>query len=229
MRFSSLSLVLLLPAALVAADLTFTGRDVTTPVFDDKGNLTRRLTAAKATGTAALPRLETGRVEFFAPGAPDLATATLTFDHALYDHDKDRITGDKSLAFTAAARNETISGEGYVCELETGLLTLEAKVRCVSPLSKLTGDHAVCRFDPKALNSETSVKEIVVTGLVIFEPPPGASATFDRAETTLARYDAAEQKVYLKSPVTTWRKGKKAITEVGSGFWEITLERKDTK
>lgn len=211
-------------ASMGAADPSVTARGLTVPVFDASGNLLRRLTAVSASGPLASPRLDQGRVEFFAPESRQSPTATLKFDEALYQKADETISGHDAIKFTT--HQGVVSGQGYRCLLDAGLLTLTSDVNFVSDAVRMNGEQAEIRFDAKGRKKDDIIQEIVLTGRIVVERAATAKAPFDRAETTMARYEAGEQKVYLQSPVTTWNHGQKSVLNVASGFAEIDLREK---
>jgi len=216
------AILLILGAAisLGAAEVSFVVRNFSLPVFDSAGHLIRRLKADSGTGLDS-PRLDNGRVEFFRPGS-DQPTGVLTFAQALYASRAERISGDGTVKLVAPMA--TISGRGYECQLETGLLELRSEVTVFNERFRMNGEHAKVDFDPK---QSDLVREATVTGNVTVEPLATASAAFDRAQTESARFSAAEQKIFLKSPVTLWKKGEKGLWEKpGSEFLEIDLNEK---
>lgn len=221
---SSLRIILsFLPAVLMATEPSFTSRDMKAPVYDASGQLIRRLHAATASGPTSAPKLEQGRVEFFDPKSGEQPIGLLTFDRTRYDRPTERISDDGAITFASLARQETISGRGYVCELEAGRLTLRADVRFSSPRFDLTGDQADVRFDPRARANDAAIREVVLTGKVTLDRAASPGVAAERIETTHARYDAAEQKIYLRSPITSWRNGQKIVSEFGTGYFEINL------
>lgn len=214
------AILLILGAAisLGAAEVSFVVRDLSLPVFDLAGNLVRRLKADSGTGLNS-PRLDNGRVEFFRPGS-DQPTGVLTFAQALYASREERISGAGTIELVAPLA--TISGRGYECQLETGRLELRSDVTVFDERFRMKGEHAKVDFDPKQIDL---IRAATVTGNVTVEPL--ATAAFDRAHTESARFSAAEQKIFLKNPVTVWRKGEKALWEKpGSEFLEIDLSEK---
>ncbi|MES1167390.1 MAG: hypothetical protein ABUL68_05245 [Pseudomonadota bacterium] len=210
-------------APLGAADISFKAEGLKAPVFDAAGILIRRLTAASATGPLESTRLERGRIEFFAPGSAEHATAVLDFDEALYRKSDESIRGGGLIRLVDP--QGTVSGRGYECWLDTGLLTLGADVTFSSSTVHVTGRDGEIRFDPKTSGSTGSITSAVVTHATV-ERTATAKAPFDRAETELARYSAAQQKLFLKTPLILWKDGRKAVSEVASGFYEIDLTEK---
>jgi len=208
--------------SLGAAELGFSARDLKVPSFDSAGHLIRRLTADSATGPSSSTRLDKGRVEFFATQS-DESIAVLDFEQALYRGTEERISSDSAIKLTA--QQGTVSGRGYDCLLEAGLLELKSDVKFYSNEFHLAGKAGTVRFDPKGTDKDSLIKEAVVTGGVTVERTATVQAPFDRAETEFARYGAAEQKVFLKIPVTVWKKGQRSIIEkTASGFFEIDLK-----
>ncbi len=221
MRLLSLLPLLAIPA--LAADLSLVMRDVTTPVYDASGHLIRRLTADSASGPFSSPHLENAKIDFFALHSATVSSATLTCAHAFYDRATETISGDDLVQL--ASPKGVVSGHGYVCQVDAGRLTLKSKVTFSADRAVLRGTEAEIRFDPKGGNQDQVIREVVVSGTVTLEPG-AADLAFDRAETTHARYDASQQKIFLKAPVTIWRKGQKSVTDVRSGFVEINLGEK---
>jgi hypothetical protein len=211
-------------ATLGAADITFSVNGLKTPVFDASGHLIRRLTAVSAIGPIDSPHLEKGQFEFFAVGSADHPVAVLDFEQADYQKSEERISGADAIKLTTD--EATVSGQGYICQLELGLLSLKSQVQYSSGVVRLSGDQADINFDPKGLRKDEIIKEIVVTGTVVVEPTARSARPFDRAETTYARFDAERQRIYLKTPVTLWKNGQKAVNNIGSGFFEIDLKEK---
>lgn len=220
MRILSL-LLLALPAT--AADFSLVMRDVATPVYDASGHPIRRLTADSASGPFASPRLEKAKIDFFSLASSKVPTAVLTCEHALYQRATETIKGEDLVQLSTP--KGVVSGHGYVCRIDAGLLTLNAKVTFAADRAVLRGTHAEIRFDPKGGKQDEVIREVVVSGTVTLEQIPAHSG-FDRAETTHARYDAAQQKIFLKTPVTTWSKGQKSVVNIRSGFVEIDVGEK---
>lgn len=221
MRILSLLLLLAVPAT--AAEFSLVMRDVSTPVYDASGNLIRRLTASSASGPFSSPRLEKAKIDFFALRSAEVPTAVLTCEHARYDKAGETISGDDLVQLTTP--QGVVSGHSYVCRIDTGLLTLETNVVFSSERAVLRGSQAEIRFDPKGGDPDQIIQEVIVSGTVTLEQI-AAHAPFDRAETTHARYDAGQQKIFLKTPVTTWSKGQKSVTDIRSGFVVIDLGEK---
>lgn len=229
MRSSLLSLVVVLmtpvSGGLVAAEAEakFAAQGLDTPVFDASGRLVRRLVSASASGTFTATKLTDGYVDFFAKESAEAPAAKLEFKHALYERAAERITGDDSLRLTVPARQATLSGLGYGCGVTTGQLTLNADVKYVTPQYRLSGDKAEIHFDPKVAKQEDIIREAVITGTVRVEPMPGAKLGFDKAETTLARYDAEQRKLFLKMPVAVWNKGERGMAQAAGEFFTVEL------
>lgn len=223
---SRLPLLLLLAITALAADLNFISHDISAPVYDTTGRLLRRLTAATAKGPLSTPQLEDGRIDFFDLDSSTEPRAVLTFDHAAYDKASETLRGDDRLKLVDTVRRETLSGEGYECEVAQGRLLLHAAVKWKSTGLQLTGDRADVRFDPKAPKQDAMIRAATVTGNVILDRAPTAEHPFERAATTEARYDAAAGKVYLKSPITIWKNGEKAEWNVKVGFVEMDVAEK---
>ena len=215
--------VLLATAEVKAIDFNFTARDVNAPVFDASGHLLRRLVADSAVGPYSLPHLDKGQIDFFAVDSAE-RIAVLTFDQALYHRPEDSIIGDDTVKLVT--QQETMTGRGYECRPNAGLLTLRSDVTYESDKVHLTGDRGEMQFDPKGGNRDQMVKDAVVTGNVVVVPAPAAKPEFDRAQTEFAHYDAGAHKIYLKSPVTIWKKGQSSLMNVASGFFEIDLTEK---
>jgi hypothetical protein len=213
---------LLAIAPLGAADINFKADGLKAPVFDLAGHLTRRLTAGSATGPVDSPRLDKGKVEFFAPESADWPTAVLDFEQALYRKTDESIRGSDTIRLVSP--QGTVSGRRYECWLDTGLLKLGSEVKFSSDDVRLTGKQGEIHFDPKGTGKTDLIKEAVVTGSVMVERTGTSKLPFDRAETDLAHYSAEQQKLFLKTPVTIWKNGDKAVTEVASGFYEIDLK-----
>jgi hypothetical protein len=218
-----LALSALMLAPLGAAEIDFKAEGLKAPVFDAAGSLIRRLTAASAAGPVESTRLEGGRIEFFAPGSAEHATAVLEFDEALYRKSDEIIRGGGLIRLVDP--QGTVSGRGYECWLDTGLLKLGADVTFASSTVRLTGRDGEIRFDPKGNGITGPITSAVVTHATV-ERAATAKAPFDRAETELARYSAAQQKLFLKTPLILWKDGRKAVAEVTSGFYEIDLNEK---
>jgi hypothetical protein len=209
--------------SLTGAEANFTAQGLDTPVFDASGRLVRRLVAASATGPFSAMKLADGYIDFFTKESAQTPGAKLEFKHALYDRAAERITGEDSLRLTVPARKVTLSGVGYGCVVNTGQLTLTSDVKCVTLQFRLSGDKADIRFDPKAVKQEDIVREAIVTGTVRVEPMPGVKLGFDKAETSMARYDADRHKLHLKMPVAIWAKGERAMAQTADEFLTIDL------
>lgn len=214
-------LLLLAVAPVFAADFGLTALDLKAPVYDSTGRLIRRLTAASAIGPSQSPRLTKAKIDFFAITSDQNPTAVLIFDQADYRKATETVSDNGLIQLTT--EEGTISGRGYVCQVDTGHLTLKSNVTFTSDRVRVAGDQADIRFDPKAGGKDAVILEAVVSGKVTVDRVPTAKAAFDHAETTEARYDAKARKIFLKTPVTLWYKDQKSVTEAGSGFWEIDL------
>ena len=208
-------------APLDAADINFKADGLKAPVFDSTGHLIRRLTAGSATGPVDSTRLDKGEVDFFAPESADRPTAMLDFEQAVYRKSDESIRGDDTIRLVSP--QGTVSGRRYECWLDTGLLKLGSEVKFSSENVRLTGEQGEIHFDPKGAGKTDLIKEATVSGSVMVERTATSKLPFDRAETDLARYSAEQQKLFLKSPVTIWKNGEKAVTEIASGFYEFDL------
>ncbi|HVU35465.1 MAG TPA: hypothetical protein VHE61_18650 [Opitutaceae bacterium] len=212
----------MLPAIAAARiGVDFAESDLRLPIFDASGHLLRRVTAASAFGPLDAPRLEQGRVDFFAADAETAPVATLLFDQAVYGRATEQLTGGGAITFTSGAG--TLSGQGYECRPGAGWLTLQRQVKFASGDIVATGDQADVHFDPQGRKGEDMVRRVRLTGRVVVVPAAAAKVPFERVESTEARYEAGEQKIYVKTPVTVWKNGQRGVMELASGFWELSL------
>jgi hypothetical protein len=210
-------------ASAAPVDFNFSTHDVKTTVFDASGHLVRRLSAQTATGPIDATQLEQGRIEFFSPSSAVAPTAVLTFDHALYQQTDGTIRGEDGVKLTSAG--VIISGQGYECRLATGELALRSNVIIDYPGMHLTGGEAEIRFDAKGHEGEilkeiTVKKQVVVVGDAVGKDP------VDRAETSVARYNPAEQKIYLKNPVLVWRNGERGEISTAEDYTVFDVIKK---
>jgi hypothetical protein len=216
------SVLLLFPTLSVAGiSVDFAESDLRIPTFDASGHLLRRVTAASAFGSFDTPRLEQGRIDFFAADSEMAPIATLLFDQAIYGRANDQLTGGGPITFTSQAG--ILSGQGYECRPGAGLLTLQRQVKFASGDIVATGDQADVRFDSRGRKGEDIVRQVRLTGHIVVVPAVPAKIPFERLESTEARYEASGQKIYVKTPMTVWKSGQREVIDVASGFWELTL------
>lgn len=202
-----------------------TARDLRVSTFGEAGNLIRKLTALSASGPLVSPILEGVTVEFFGDD-PDLGIlAVLNFTNARYQRADETVTGDSSLQLTTD--KWTIAGLGFNCDLAGGRLDLQASVKFKSAAIRMTGDRGEIDFETDGRKQKDMIRKIAVTGNIVLEREATTEAPFDRAECTFARFSAEEDKVFLKTPVTTWRNGERFVTDAKSGFLEINLSDKE--
>jgi len=220
----ALSIFLFTTVSLGAAEPTFTATGVKTPVFDADGRLNYRLTAASAFGPFDSPQLEKGQVEFFSLESQKESVAVLSFEQAKYQKSAETISGNGTIKLVS--RDGTISGHGYTCRVVVGLLTLGSQVKFDSRDFRMTGDEAEVHFDPKISQRDEIIREAVVKGHILVEGTADSKMPYDRVESTFARYSAADQKIYLKTPVTVWQHGVSSVTNLASEFFEINLPEK---
>lgn len=202
-----------------AAGEALVARGLRIPVFDSADRLVRRLTADSAVGPLTSPRINHVQIQFFSTDS-GREQALLTCPWAAYDRAAETLFGDEVLELSEVRGR--ISGVGFECLLEQGLLTLRSQVKLSTAAFRAVGDRAKIHFNPKGEEAAV-IEEAVLTGGIVVERVPSAKAPYDRAETSYVRYNAAEQKVFLKSPVIVWRNGEKAVVEADSGFLEIDL------
>ena len=224
-RAGAFALVLLgVIASAPAAEPSALLHDLNTPVFDASGRMIRRLTAKSGNIASTSLQLLDGKIEFFPPALSELSTSTLEFDHARYTKSAERIDGDGALTLTS--KDGTVRARGFEGALETGRFTLNSAVQFDSEEFQLNGDRGELRFDPRATATDRAIKSVTLTGNVVLVGAAARKQGFDRIETTLARYDAAQSKVYVKLPVTGWKNGQHALLQEGPEFLEIEISRK---
>lgn len=198
-------------------------QDLNLPTFDTAGRTIRQLTAKSGTVSSNSLQLLQGKVEFFSPAGAESTSTTLEFDHAHYTKSTEHLRGDRALILTS--KDGTVRGLGFEGALDQGIFTLKSAVQFNSEEFQLTGDHGELRFDPRATTTEAAIKSVVLTGQIVLVGTAVQKQGFDRAETTLARYDAAQGKVFLKLPIVGWKNGEKWLMEKGPEFFEITLAK----
>ena len=215
-------LFILVTSVVCASENAISATGLRASSFGDDGRLSRVFTAQSASGPFASPVVRAGKVEFYGKEAPNGVVAALEWEEAKYLKSEEVITGDGSIHLTT--EDGIVSGKGFRCELDTERLELRSSVSYKTNAFRMTGEQAKIEFETKRGKRTDVIRHIAVVGNIVIEQTATAKAPFDRAESTFARYSADESKVFLKAPISAWRKGQRSVIDAASGFVEIDLK-----
>lgn len=189
-----------------AAERSLEARGLHLSSYDDQGRLLRKLSSALASGPVTRPTVKEGKVEFFGPDSARLPEAALEWREATYLRPDDVILGDGTVRFSS--EKGMLSGQGFHCDLKSGHLQLKADIRAKVRGIRIEGDRAEVYFDPQGKKTMAErIRQADISGNVVIHPDKMPGFDFEKAECALVRYDAAENKLRLKTPVTLWKEG----------------------
>lgn len=222
--YRSILLLLVLPFA-GAAEKSFEARGLKLSSFGEQGQLIRQITSETATGPWDAPVAKNGKVEFFKSGTTSDSLGVITWTEATYRKREERIIGNDHVMFSA--QGATLEGKGFQCDLTSGHLNMLSEITASFEKFHASGEKALIVLDPKVKDSRELVRFAEISGRVIVTPSASADYPFEKAQTPLVKYNAAENKLLLKSPVTLWKEGKSELAETtDSEFLEINLGKK---
>ena len=222
---------LLFVSALHSAGIEFKSHGLNATVFDSSGHLIRRLTANSALGPVEDLRLEIGRIDFFSTDSEVDPQTVIEFSQGIYRKflEKEVITGQGLITLTSHRIKAMVevSGYGYECTLKAkknpDTLTLHSNVKFyLQGRYRMTADKAIVSFGQ--INSHPSVEcvdDAFISGNVIVVPVGTGKNKFDKLECASAKYNAAQNEIFVKSPVTVWKNGEKSLLNDRTGFFEI--------
>lgn len=200
--------------ALVSSALTGLGqsviKDLSVPEYDAAGNLRWRLKAASAEGTFEDPKLNHGQVELFDDHAEAVPlVGVLSFIEAIYHRTRGKIEGERHIRYRAS--EGTLDGDGFTYRLSNRHLNITSEVVLESPSARVMSRKADAVLAQNATGAIVGITRAQLSGHVTVTWVPGTKHRFDRAETESAVYTGADGMLELKSPVTTWSRGNKAV------------------
>ncbi|MBC8008529.1 MAG: hypothetical protein H7067_00355 [Burkholderiales bacterium] len=210
MRLKPLLLVLplLCVAVLLANEISI--QNLSMPMFDEAGRLTKTLTADSANGPYAHPILKNGLVTFHTALAEKITPgATLAFEEAVYDKIGAFVEGPGAIRFASASGD--LSGVGFHHDLASGRLKLYRDVRALIKGVNIQGQKADALILENPADRAWVITEAIITGPVVATDVVLDKVRFDKVETDRATYSRADGTLTLASPVTGWIKGEKTV------------------
>lgn len=188
------------------------------PLFNEAGQMVRRLNAESLSGPFQLPKLEKGEIEFFrwVDDRPQ-KVALFRFNDALYHRDEGIVEGEGHASFHSDKGD--LEGDGYRYTIASDHLELKSNVLVTIKATRAQGNHGEAFLVRSPSNQEWIIKKVVMDRGVVVTGFENENYKFDRAETATATYTGDDENLVLASPVTCWRGGEKLVTEAN----EITF------
>lgn len=196
--------LLALAAAGPAGAAEVTARGIAVPFYNEAGQLTHKLTAARGALAGDRRRLEQIEIRYFSLAEPATVVQRVVADEAIWDEKTQTLSGPRRVVVTT--EENTLSGEGFDFALATSRLHLHRNFRMENREVVVTSDRATAELLVARSGDEfrfRDVKWCEATGNLQIEVQPTATRTylFQQAWSETARYEGATRIVTLPRPV----------------------------
>jgi hypothetical protein len=196
------------PMVLSAAAVEkLTANGITLPIFDPTGKtLTHKLLAKRGTMLGPLQTLYGVELQLFSPTEPGVVVQKMEADDAVWDAQRQILTGKGEIVVTAA--DNRLRGQGFEFSMISSQLVIQRDFSLVNPELTLTSDRAIIDLVVEKNDKDVKIRDVgrceAIGNLLIVATPQAAKKFgFEKATSDRAIYNGDARTITFPGPTHT--------------------------